>query len=288
VGIEAAGRRPLYRFDFAISLLNSHSTMTVQGKSATTAQAGSFWVDKDSLDIARVETHAVDIPPDIDCKEDFTSATYSQVNLGNGERLLPVLSELTLVNRDGRTNHNTVTFSGCRRYTATSSISFEEQPDVSAATAKAKETGLPEGLTLRLKLNEPITIEESAAGDQIVARLDNAVKSGDVHLAKGTKVLGRIRRLEQHSQPHKTFTIVGLEFYAAETSDGLVRFKARLTGPESTRVATASMTGGTTYSSGGEGLDIADDGRGTGVGRFRISGKAPRLQRGFLTVWETQ
>jgi hypothetical protein len=36
------------------------------------------------------------------------------------------------------------------------------------------------------------------------------------------------------------------------------------------------------------GLDIEDDGTRTGVGSFRVSGKKPRVDRGFRTVWKTQ
>jgi hypothetical protein len=44
---------------------------------------------------------------------------------------------------------------------------------------------LPADVQMYLRLNQPISSEESAAGDPITARLDKAVKAGDIHLPSG-------------------------------------------------------------------------------------------------------
>src|SRR6185369_6182224 len=146
---------------------------------------------------------------------------------------------------------------------------------------------LPADIRLFLRLDEPISIGESAAGDQIVATLEKAVTSGAVVLPKGTRVLGRIRRLEQHFRSPGSI-LVGLQFFAAEAADGRITFSARLTGPRGTPDVIRVLNNKPQIEHGAAGLDIEDDGTGTGVGIFRVPGKSLRLQRGFSTLWKTQ
>jgi hypothetical protein len=286
-GRETRDRRSLDRFVFHTPLLSSRYSLSIHGNSATTAYSGSFWVDPDSLDLVRLETRAEEIPPDLDCSEARDSVTYGRVRLGVDERLLPSAAELTLVNRDGRESRNTIAFSRCRHYTAGTSLSFDAPPDPTAPALERRQQTLPAGVAPALRLEQPISIGESAAGDQIAARLDKAVTAGAVLLPRGTRVLGRIRRLEQHFGSPASI-LVGLQFFAAETPEGRIPFSARLTGPRGIPDEIRAVRDRLEIVHGLEGLDIEDDGASTGVGRFRVSGKDLRLQRGFRTLWKTQ
>jgi hypothetical protein len=139
---------------------------------------------------------------------------------------------------------------------------------------------------LVLRLEQRISTGESAAGDQILARLDRAVTSGTVLLPKGTRVLGRIRRLEQHYSSPPSI-LVGLQFLEVEAKDGGVMFNAHLTGPQATSDLMIVGRNGPEIELGSAGLNIEDDGTSTGVGTFRVPGKNLRLQRGFRMLWET-
>jgi hypothetical protein len=286
-GLETRDPRALHRFDFHMPILNSGYSLTIQGKSATTAYSGSFWVDQESLDIVRLETRAEAIPSDLDCSDAHQSVTYGRVRLGIRERLLPSSGELAIVNRDGHESRNTIGFSNCRQYTASSSLSFTTPPDIDAEARPRFDRALPADLALVLRLEQPISVVESAAGDQIVARLDKPVDAGSVVLPKGTRVLGRIRRLEQHLTSPPSI-LIGLQFFAAESRDGLLTFSARLTGPRSTPDTIKVVNTRFESVPGAAGLDIQDDGTRTGVGSFRVPGKELRLGRGLRTVWKTQ
>ena len=286
-GLEPRDQRALHRFDFHVPILNSGYTLTIQGKSATTAYSGSFWVDQGSLDIVRLDTRAEAIPSDLDCSEAHQSVTYGRVRLGIRERLLPSAGELAIVSRDGHESRNTIGFSNCRQYTASSSLSFNTPPDIVAAAGSRTKRALPAGLALVLRLEQPISVSESAAGDQIMARLDKVVNDGSIVLPKGTRILGRIRRLEQHlSSP--AWILVGLQFFAVETPDGLITFSARLTGPRATPDTMQVVNNRFESLPGAAGLDIQDDGIRTGVGSFRVPGKELRVGRGLRTIWKTQ
>jgi hypothetical protein len=287
-GVETREQRSLDRFDFHTPLLSSRYTLSVRGESAITASAGSFWVDHQSLDIVRLELRAEEIPPQLDCNDAHESVTYGRVRLGVNERLLPSVAELGLVTRDGRKSSNMIAFSRCHHYTAETTLSFAAPPDPAAPPQPPRPAPeLPAGLNLVLRLEEPISIRESAVGDPIVASLDKAVTSGPVPLPKGTRILGRIRRLEQHFSSPASI-LVGLQFFAAELPDRRVKFSARLTGPRGTPDAINSTLGRQEIQRGVPGLDIEDDEAPAGIGRFRVQGKELRLQRGFRTYWKTQ
>jgi hypothetical protein len=125
------------------------------------------------------------------------------------------------------------------------------------------------------------------AGDQISARLDKAVHAGGASLPKGTRVFGRIGRLEQHLSSPASI-LVGLQFFAAEAPDGLVAFNARLTGPRASPDVIKVVNNKIESVPGTVGLNIEEDGRRPGLGSFRVRGKELRVERGFRTVWKTQ
>jgi hypothetical protein len=286
-GLETLDQRSVQRFDFHAPLLSSRYSLTVHGRSAITAYSGSFWVDRESLDLLRLNKRAEEIPPDLDCIGAEESVTYGRVRLGVSERLLPSGAELALVSSDGRKSSNTIAFSQCRHYTAGTSISFTGPPEPAASGRALPQTALSAGVSLVLRMEQGISLRESAAGDPIVATLDKAVTSGAVLLPKGTRVLGRIRRLEQYFTSPVSI-LVGLEFFAAEGPGGRVTFSARLTGPQGTPDVIRMVNNKPEIERGAAGLDIEDDGSGTGVGRFRVAGKELRIERGFRTYWKTQ
>jgi hypothetical protein len=289
-GTETVDHHSLLRFDFHTPLLSSRSMLTIGGESAATAYSGSFWVDSDSLDIVRLETRAEEIPPNLNCRSSRRSVTYKHVRFGTGERLLPSVAELQIVTREGRESRDTVTFSDCRHYQAETTLSFDvPTPPLSSSPAPAQaEKELPPDVSLVLKLEQPVTIKDSAVGDPIVARLEKAVTKGAIRLPKGTRIAGRIRRLEEHFQGRQTSTLVALQFFVAQGPNGDIKFKAHLTGPRATPGDVRMVRNMPEATPGTPGLDIEDTGANTGIGSFRVAGKGFYLPRGFLTVWETQ
>jgi len=286
-GTETIARQAVHRFDFHAPLLSSRYTLTIDGKTAITAYSGSFWVSQESLDIVRLEMRAEEIPPDLDCRQAQHSVTYGRTRLGVSEWLIPSAAELLMVSREGRESRNSVAFSRCRHYATETSLSFDTAAAVESPARSSPQPNLPAGVALNLRLEHPISIRESAAGDPIVARLDKPVTAGGLSLPKGTRVLGRIRRLEQYLSSPASIRI-GLEFFAMEATGGRIPFTAFLTGPRATTYVDRANYGSPAIVMTGEGLNIEDDGMTTGIGSFRIDGKELHIPRGFRTFWKTR
>jgi hypothetical protein len=287
VDLDMLDQHALLRFDFHMPLLTSKYSLAIHGKSATTAFSGSFWVDRESLDLVRLEMHAEEIPSDLDCREAHQFITYGRAGLIDGDGLLPSAAELAIVSRDGHESRNAIAFNNCHHYSADSTLSFTEPSDSAPPAKSGPQRALPADVELALRLEEPISITKSMAGDQIAARLDKAVNAGGMLLPKGTRVLGRIGRLEQHLSSPPSI-LIGLQFFAAETPDGLVVFSARLTGPRASPDVIKVVNNKMESVPGTVGLNIEEDGRRPGLRSFRVRGKELRVERGFRTVWKTQ
>ena len=89
------GRR-LIRFDYRVAEAESGYTLRVPPREAQVGYHGSFLVDRETLDLVRLEVAAADIPPDLGLTGAVDVMEYSRVRIGDGEYTLPASSELLL------------------------------------------------------------------------------------------------------------------------------------------------------------------------------------------------
>jgi VWFA-related protein len=288
-GEHIIGGRRMLQYNFQVPLAGSTYKVNVRGRAAIVPYSGSIWIDPELLEMLRLEVRAgqsglpvVSVTNVID---------YARTLIGSAEFLLPQSAELIMLDAEGNEHRNLTRLTGCRQYTAESSVSFDLPAAAPAAVSEARELTLPAGITLEAKLESPISFEQSAVGDQITARLDRAVNAGSLSLPKGATLSGRIRRLEQYGEPAKLY-IVGLEFSSVALANTRVRFRARLTGPllKVWERKEPAFYGAPPTSRGIEssGLDIDSSDPLSPHGVFRIWGNRLRLSRGLRMIWETQ
>ncbi len=283
------GRRTL-QYNFRVPLTASTYKVNVRGREAVAPYSGSIWIDHEALDVLRLEVRAGESGLPVASIANLID--YARTRIGLAEFVLPQSAEQTLVDSEGNEYRNVTRLTGCRQYTAESSISFAVPATTApAAVDRAQELTLPAGVTLDVKLESPISFEQSAVGDQITARLNRAVKIGGLSLPKGAILSGRIRRLEQYGQPAKLF-VVGLEFSSLASLDTRARFHARLVGPplKVREIKEPPFYGAVPVSRGMEssGLDIDDSDPWSPYGVFRVWGNKLRLSRGLRMIWETR
>jgi hypothetical protein len=223
------------------------------------------------------------------------SIHYGRARIGSADFLLPRDHELVVTDLDGNENRNLTSFTACREYASQSSISFDmEHAAATGPEVKVEELQIPPGTFMELKLETPITFEESAVGDPITARLDRAIKASGVSIPKGATVSGRIRGLEQYFEPEKYF-LVSLEFSSLTFGDKRAQFRALLLGPrlqgprrlDSSGMAAESdvSTPGAPHSEPG-GFDF--DPSSPSPGAFRVWGGRLHLSQGLRMIWQTE
>ena len=112
-------------YDFEMTAFSSGYQLKSESASATVGLRGTFWVDKESLDLLQIEEHAVGIPHDLGMSDVDTAITFAPVSIGSSVALLPQTAETIIKERQGGENKNVTRFSGCREYTSESVIHFD-------------------------------------------------------------------------------------------------------------------------------------------------------------------
>jgi hypothetical protein len=281
------------RYTFRVPAKSSAYEVRSERGVAMSPYSGSVCIDPGSLDVMLLEITTGQTPPPVGSISE--SIHYGRARIGTADFLLPRDHELIVTDLEGNENRNLTRFTSCREYASQSSISFDmEHPAASGPQVKVEELQIPPGISMELKLETPITFEESAVGDPITARLDRAIKESGVSIPKGATVSGRIRGLEQYFEPEKYF-LVSMEFSSLTFGDNRARFRALLLGPrlqgqkrlDSSGMAAESdvATPGAPHSEAG-GFDI--DPSSPSPGAFRVWGGRLRLSRGLRMIWQTE
>jgi len=308
-GEEEIGGRRLARWDYRLPLMWSGQTIQMPEGSGKVGLHGSYWADPQTLDVARLELNADDVPPALPVAEMVTTIDYARTRLSDSlEVLLPETADFLLVKDSGETSYNRIEFTHCRVFGADSSVDFAAPGAAERALrfglASVDDTlrPLPAGLEIAVKLRSRVTADMAVGEliDGVVA--SNVPAKGAVTIAAGSPVRGRIRRLEHYTDPFPHM-IVGLEFTEVALEGIRYRFYAGLV--EIGSAPGVEQTLHTPY----ETRSLSFESRGPrsawgpgnisqtsetiwtydlpGVATFFFNGDKLALPAGFRTVWKT-
>jgi hypothetical protein len=233
LGEKAASGTSLLRYRFTVPLLASNYRIRGDGNWHPTAYDGTFEIDGQSLELARLDLRTDQLPEDTGMCEAGTSLEYQHIRIGDGDFLLPRQSELRIVQTDARETMNVTTFSSCREYHTESTIRFDEEAvagSAEALPAPATARPLPEGLSLSLALTARIDTTTAAAGDVVSARVTHAVrdpKSKATLIPAGALARGRIARMRHRVGGPDDYVILIL-FDALEVNGTATPFFVKL------------------------------------------------------------
>ena len=197
-GEEERDGRKLIRFNYRVGRRTSNYRLRVNNLSGIAGYEGRAWVDATTFDPVRIEIDVPQPPENLPLKEVHDVIEFARQKIGAGEYVLPLRSEIVLVNTDNAENRNRTTFTRCRQYGAESTLSFEDVPAEVAVPAAPIVVTLAAGVEIPITLTSRISTPESAVGDPFTAEVSHDVKSrkGELLIPKGAKVQGRIVRLE--------------------------------------------------------------------------------------------
>jgi len=121
---------PAYRYDYAIDQAHSRWHLSTGGPVYTPAYGGEIWIDKETSRVLRIEMTARDLPPGLPLDTVASEVDYGFVTIGGEKYLLPKYSDSLNCER-GRTicQKNVTEFQNYRKYSAESSLSFDETPN---------------------------------------------------------------------------------------------------------------------------------------------------------------
>ena len=287
-----------YNFHVPIPALS----ITLPGGFGTVGEEGSFWVDPQTLDLIRLESHAIDIPIYLPLLETSSVVNYARTHIGEDTALLPQQADMHMLETEGQESYDRIRFTHCRTFSAESAIRFDSSPSTvpAAAASEGNQTlsapgaileAVPPFLPVTLVLTTPIT-DKDAVGTLISARVSgNVVRKKKVVIPDGASVKGRIRRLERYQSSVSQEFIVGLEFTEVETAAGRLRFFADLVRTEkhprihpsfSEKVLVRAQNGVEAQTQSVTLRELP------GVASFFVDGSTFTIPGGFRMVWRTR
>lgn len=276
--------RPAYKWNFVVPQNQSGYTLRVGGAEAIVGYHGSFWSDKTTLDLLRLEVQADNIPPDLGLTRAADAVEYARSEIGAERFLLPTMSELQMVSINGGVNENRTRFTGCRQYAGQSTLLFDEpEPGESVPAEPARTFVAPANLKLDFTLAAPVLLRDAAIGDPVTGALQRRVRLSDgTTLEKGSLIHGRIASLRQQAFGRYTGYAVGLKFFELESGNTRVRFSATL---EEIQTAQPGFRTRSSFGLGARGQRLENEDLVGSV--FFVQSNIQRLERGLRMIWRT-
>ncbi len=281
------GRKAI-QYDFQVPRRKSGYVIKTGPKTGLAGYHGSVWVDAETLDLIRLEVHTDDIPPELEVSQVSDAMVYGRVRIGESDFLLPLSSELSMVDIAGNESRNRTRFDGCRQYLGQSVITFGEPVAAPEPTKQITSTALPTGLSLTLALKTPIDVASAAVGDPVSAELERAVKKdGSVVIPEGARLSGRITRVVRGEARFGPYYLVCLQLFTLEFDNHRSDFHGTLQdilADNRYYVPQGSAAGRPSSQWSGVPRHPAFEPR-PGEGIFLVRGDRPRIPAGLRMVW---
>ena len=211
--IRFAGlRNSLAQFEYNVPVNRSNYRYRTTRPGRIIGYHGTFSVDPSDADVEQLIVEADQFAVDDEVCRVRHSLRYSRVKIGGGDFMLPEVSTMDALYRNGAESLNDTRFSDCREYVGESTIRFDDvETAAGPAAAKNALQPLPPKIRLLIGLSKPINTEIAAAGDPVEGVLLRDV----VDRRLGTlarvddRVHGRILRLQQFmDQPPRWFVAI--------------------------------------------------------------------------------
>ena len=215
-------RNSLALFEYNVPVATSNYRLHMTGPARTIGFHGTFSVDPSDGDVQQlvVESGQFDQTDRI-CSIRHVM-DYGRLKIGSGDFLLPEVSTMDAIYRNGQESLNETRYSDCREYVGESTIRFDDaDASFRPAASKAVLQPLPSNVRLLIGLSKPIDTETAAAGDPVEGVLLRDVPGKQGALARiNDHVHGRILRLQQYMEPPTPRWIVAIRFDTVER-DGM-------------------------------------------------------------------
>jgi hypothetical protein len=283
-GTETLRGRKVHVFHYRVPMASSRYMMRIEKAEGPVGYQGHVYNDAETLEIARIELHIDEVPPYLPLKEGHKAIDYAPMEIGGVRHVLPVSMEMTLVDLNGGENRNRTVFSGCKQYQGESRLVFEDPPPEETPPEAPVEWILPEDLTVRLKLAEPLDLSRAAMGDPVVFEASrDAVRAGQAWLPRGARVTMRLDHIACRDIPvsHCFFALVPVRFSFQNKSG---EFRAELVQPDLGR-SMEILLRNVRPQLRTIPAEMGQAPREAAI--LLVSGRRARLPSGFETVWRT-
>lgn len=204
-------RNNLALFEYVVPLVRSNYRYrsTARGNPKITGYHGTFALNPADAEVRQLVVDTDEFDPDDRACSVHHVMDYGRVKIGGEDFLLPAVSTMDALYRDGGRSVNETHYSTCREYVGESTIRFDDGESTvkPAKPASRRPQPMPPGTRVEIALATRIDTEVAAAGDQV---------TGIATVGRETdRVFGRILRLGLFMAPRPRW-ILGLRFDTVE------------------------------------------------------------------------
>jgi hypothetical protein len=275
----------LEAFDFKVPQRKSHYTYKSQDRpSRVIGYQGTFFADPETAQLKRLIVDTAEFPRGDPFCHVTDTMDYGRIRIGQGDFLLPNSASMVILYSNGEESHNDKRYSGCREFTGTSTLKFDEDDEAGtpSAAARAALKALPSKTRIRVKIDPPIDSATAAAGDQIVGVVEREVRQkGEVLVRTTDRLHGRILRFEEFIVPTMNW-VVAIRFDTIER-DGVEQPLVFDPVDDGDRTTARPSFGRRTP----PGLQLPERPKNGGIFVFTNSGKLV-LDKNFHSEWRTR
>lgn len=289
IGEVSGDAAALLEYRFQIPLKSSHYLIRAGQDWVATAYDGQIRIDSSSFEVKRLRVRTGELPRETQSCEATSAVDYQIMKVGTGDVLIPHVSVLHFLLRDGSENESITTYSNCHEFHGESTIHFEDMPETAATDAKTAEARvIPAGVTVILTLETPIDSDTAAAGDVIEAKVRKNVYFGkhkEVAIPAGATVRGRLTLMQHRVGDEGRFEI-GILLESIEINGAETPFYAKLDRSQEIANAQRLARGGLLT---GANVWLPPPGQSPMVGNFVFPTSNSRyvVPRGFEFRWLT-
>ena len=256
---ETKDGRTLSRLDFAMPREVSHHSLNNAGRTANLGYSGSIWTDPHNQEVTRVLLQADDIPLDLGIKTVTQTIDYARIGILGIPVLLPLATDLTLLELSGRELRITGRFNDCHQFSykrgeqfvengleSTVSVSAPSPALSSPAAAPAPVSPpvvshalpsivelLPVKTFFEMMLEDAIDERSTIEGTKLSFTVSRDIKKGGkVVVPMGAKATGHVTRILRQTYPFETgqkgYYLVGIQLETIDVGDRRFRIWANL------------------------------------------------------------
>lgn len=200
-------------YEYTVPVGKSHySYKNGRGGGGVIGYYGTFFAAPGPALLRRLVVEADRFPTGEICRMRDT-LDYTRLKVGSGDFLIPEVSTMEILHRDGEETRNETHYSNCHEFTGESTIRFDDpdeaaDPKSAANAAKAALRALPSKTRVTVKIDPPVNSDTAAAGDPITGVVEHEVRQkGQVVFRTTDRLQGRLLQLEQAMLPQPRWTV---------------------------------------------------------------------------------
>lgn len=198
-----------YRYDVPVSV--SQYVVKTALNQVSLGYHGTIDIDAQSADLLAMTVVPTDLRNDMRIACDLrTRMTYTRTTMNASEFTIPESVTKEYLAADGAYFANWVRYTGCRQYTAESTLTFGDDAPTTKLAEQSKIAAAlpPAGTELQVRLTSKVDSDLSSAGDRLEATLVRAVLgTAGRMIPAGTVVRGHLAQVEKIYVPKPAVTV---------------------------------------------------------------------------------